>query len=139
MTTFLSWFLLRELIQVRVWIALLVTYSGVLVLYAHEASLSGSDVTLGILLVMSAALSYSLYLVLGKKLIAGIGSLLFTCIAMLASTVFVTLHYSTQHAIQDLFNEPDAPPLSGRQVPCLRLLLRYGCWMSRLVYFMYWG
>ncbi len=58
---------------------------------------------------MSAALSYSLYLVLGKKLIAGIGSLLFTCIAMLASTVFVTLHYSTQHAIQDLFNEPDAP------------------------------
>ncbi len=45
MTTFLSWFLLRELIQVRVWIALLVTYSGVLVLYAHEASLSGSDVS----------------------------------------------------------------------------------------------
>lgn len=107
-TTFLSWLVFKEAITKRVWLALILTYTGVLALYSHEAKIGGDQVTWGVFLVIGAALSYSCYVLLAKPYIAKYGSRLFTSIAMLSSTVFVLIHFLTTHPISDLGVTPKA-------------------------------
>ncbi len=102
MTTLLGWFLLRERISARVMAALVLTYSGVLVLYLHEATLGGRSVTLGVALVFAAALLFAFYVVFSKRLIAQIGSRWFTSVAMLSSAAFVSLHFFSVHSVSAL-------------------------------------
>ena len=102
MTTLLGWLWLKERITTRIVLALIFTYTGVLVLYWHEAHLTGNQVSLGVALVMGAALTFSGYVVFSKALIGRLGSRLFTSIAMLASTFFVLVHFSVTHHWQDL-------------------------------------
>ncbi|WP_020559103.1 DMT family transporter [Thiofilum flexile] len=101
-TTLLSWLVLKETITKRVWLALVLTYTGVLVLYLHEAKLGGSNVTLGMLLVVGSALSYSFYVLFSKSFINQYGSRIFTSIAMLASSFFVVIHFFITHSFTDL-------------------------------------
>lgn len=103
MTTLLGWLLFREAITKRIMLALVLTYSGVLLLYAHEAKLSGSHVTLGVALVAAAALIFAFYVVFSKQVIGRIGSPLFTSVAMLASTVFVFIHFLFTHSFSALW------------------------------------
>lgn len=77
----------------KVLLALVITYSGLLVVFAKEASLSGEQVFLGTLLVFLAALSFSFYVLFGKQMIHKIGSLWFTSLAMTISSFFVLLHF----------------------------------------------
>ncbi len=102
MTALLSWFFLREVITKRLVFALVLTYTGVLLLYFHESMLTGINASIGVLLVAAAALSMSFYLVLSKKIISKFGSSLFTSIVMLSSTVFVLIHFLLTNEIQDL-------------------------------------
>lgn len=74
-------------------IALVITYAGVWVVFNQELSLSGENVEYGTLLVFLAALSFSIYVLMGKKIIHEIGSLWFTSVAMTVSSVFVLLYY----------------------------------------------
>nr|CAA6829064.1 MAG: Permease of the drug/metabolite transporter (DMT) superfamily [uncultured Thiotrichaceae bacterium] len=82
---------------------MVLTYSGVLVLYAHETLANTENTHLGVILVMGAATTFSCYVVFSKRYINHFGSRLFTSIAMLASTVFVLIHFSLTHEINDLF------------------------------------
>lgn len=75
-------------------IALLITYTGVWVVFYQESSLSGDNVVLGTVLVFLAALSFSIYVLMGKKVIHKVGSLWFTCIAMIVSSIFVLIYFS---------------------------------------------
>jgi len=75
-------------------ISLLVTYTGVWVVFYQESSLSGDNVVLGTLLVFSAALSFSIYVLMGKKVIHKVGSLWFTSIAMIVSSMFVLFYFA---------------------------------------------
>jgi drug/metabolite transporter (DMT)-like permease len=106
MTTLLGWVFLREKITRQIVLALVLTYSGVLVLYLHEATLSGSNVRLGVTLVALAAFTFSFYVVFSKRLINLLGSLMFTSIAMLASTLFIFVHFLTTHPLTDLWVLP---------------------------------
>lgn len=108
MTTLLGWLFLREAITRRILLALVLTYSGVMLLYGHEARLEGGQVTLGVLLVMAAALIFAFYVVFSKGLIGRFGSRLFTSIAMLFSTVFVCVHFLLTHQVSDLLVSPAA-------------------------------
>lgn len=101
-TAFLSWFFLREIITKRLVFALILTYTGVLLLYFHESMLTGINASIGVLLVLAAALSISFYMVLSKNLISKLGSSLFTSIAMISSTVFVLIHFLLTNEIEDL-------------------------------------
>lgn len=74
--------------------ALLITYAGVWVVFNQEVSMSGEGVVAGTLMVFLAALSFSLYVLMGKKVIHEVGSLWFTSIAMIVSSVFVLLYYA---------------------------------------------
>lgn len=103
MTTLLGWLLLREAVTPRILVALLLTYSGVILLYAHESQqLGGNNVTLGVALITGAALVFSFYVVLSKRLISKFGSVLFTSMVMLTSTVCISLHFILTHDISDL-------------------------------------
>lgn len=74
--------------------SLVITYAGIWLVFNQELSVSGSDTGYGTLLVFLAALSYSLYVLMGKKLIHQVGSLWFTSIAMTVSSIFVLLYYA---------------------------------------------
>jgi len=78
----------------RIIVSLIITYVGVWVVFNQELSLSGENIEYGTLLVFLAALSFSLYVLMGKKVIYQVGSLWFTSIAMIASSVFVLLYYA---------------------------------------------
>ncbi|WMP16124.1 DMT family transporter [Thiothrix lacustris] len=102
MTTLLGWVFLREKITWRIILALVLTYSGIVLLYAHEAQWNDGNARLGVMLVTMAALTFACYVVFSKRLIGKLGSLLFTSIAMLASTLFIFVHFLATHALADL-------------------------------------
>lgn len=102
-TTLLGWLFLKEAITRRIVMALILTYSGVLLLYAHETLGNAENTHLGVILVMGAATTFSVYVVFSKRYISRFGSRLFTSIAMLASTVFVLIHFTATHDFNALF------------------------------------
>ncbi|WP_237218982.1 DMT family transporter [Rhodoferax aquaticus] len=52
-----------------------ISYSGVLLVFGHEASLQGPDVALGAVLVFLSAVSYAIYLAYSGELVQRLGSL----------------------------------------------------------------
>ena len=102
MTTLLGWLFLREKITRQIVMALMLTYSGIVLLYAHEAQWNADKAMLGVTLVTGAALTFAFYVVFSKRLIGKLGSLLFTSIAMLASTLFIFVHFLATHTLADL-------------------------------------
>jgi len=101
MTTLLGWLFLKDVITKRVMLSLLLTYSGVMMLYWHEANLIGPDATIGVLFVMAAAFTFSCYVVFSKPYITQLGSRLFTSIAMLASAAYALLHFGFSNELTD--------------------------------------
>lgn len=78
----------------KIIISLIVTYLGLWVVFYQELSLTGDNVPLGTLLVALAALSFSFYVLFGKKEIQQMGSVWFTGLAMSISSIFVLIHFS---------------------------------------------
>jgi len=61
--------------------ALAVSYVGVLLVFGHEANLSGADVALGAALVFASAVSYAVYLVYSGEEVQRLGALRLTGLA----------------------------------------------------------
>lgn len=106
MTTLLGWLFLRETITRQIVMALVLTYSGIVVLYAHEAAWNTNNAGLGVTLVTLAALTFAGYVVFSKGLIGKLGSLLFTSIAMLMSTGFIFVQFLLTHPLAALGTLP---------------------------------
>ncbi|MDG6774493.1 DMT family transporter [Thiomicrorhabdus sp. ZW0627] len=77
----------------KILLALVVTYGGLWVSFHQELQFSGENTSVGTLLVFLAALTFSFYVLFGKKLIHEVGSLWFTSLAMAISSGFVLIHY----------------------------------------------
>ena len=92
----IGYFLFKQPLTKRLIISLLITYLGLWVVMGQELQLTGNDVLYGTTLVMGAALSFSFYVLLSKPMIAKLGSLLFTSLAMTASSVLVFAHGALQ-------------------------------------------
>jgi drug/metabolite transporter (DMT)-like permease len=92
----------------KVLLALIITYGGLLIVFAKEALLGGEQVFLGTLLVFLAALSFSFYVLFGKQMIHNIGSLWFTSLAMSISSVFVLIHFALFSDFTNLIITPMA-------------------------------
>ena len=82
--------------------ALILTYGGLVIAFYQELGFSGENTGLGTLLVFLAALSFSFYVLFGKKLIHQVGSLWFTSLAMAISSGFVLVHYLLFKDFSDL-------------------------------------
>ena len=71
----LGWVLYKKPIQPIRMLAMAVSYSGVLLVFAHELSLSGANVALGSALILGSAITYAVYLIFSGQLVQRMGSL----------------------------------------------------------------
>ena len=71
----LAWLMYRRTIKRMQVIGMLVSYSGVLLVFGHEVKLEGGDVALGALLVFLSAVSYAWYLIFSGEMVQRLGSL----------------------------------------------------------------
>ena len=71
----LGWVLYKKPIRPIRILAMGVSYCGVLLVLAHELTLSGANVALGGVLILASAISYAVYLLYSGELVKRIGSL----------------------------------------------------------------
>jgi drug/metabolite transporter (DMT)-like permease len=71
----LGWALYKKPIQPIRMLAMAVSYSGVLLVFAHELTLSGANVALGSALILGSAITYAVYLIFSGQLVQRMGSL----------------------------------------------------------------
>ena len=71
----LGWAVYKKPIHPVRLLAMAISYSGVLLVFSHELSLTGADVALGSSLVFGSAVSYAVYLLYSGQLVQRIGSL----------------------------------------------------------------
>lgn len=89
----------KEPITKRVIVSLCITYLGVAIIFGHDLEVFGSDVITGAIFILGSALTFSFYLLFGKSLIDEVGSRLFTCLALLAASLGILLHYTLTRSI----------------------------------------
>jgi drug/metabolite transporter (DMT)-like permease len=90
----MSALLFKTPITRRTVLALVLTYGGVLLAVKTEtAGASGVGLWAGVGLIFGCALSYAAYLVGSGRLIPRVGSLRFTALAMIVSTVAMMVHF----------------------------------------------
>ena len=95
MVVLLSMALFRQRVGGRTWLALVLSYAGILLVFEHDLRYTGDihGFWLGSSLVFAAAFFYALYLVGVGPVIARLGSLRFIAWAMLTSAVFVIVQF----------------------------------------------
>ena len=71
----LGWLIYKKPVQPIRMLAMVVSYSGVLLVFVHELSFTGTDVALGSALVFASALTYGVYLLYSGQLVQRIGAL----------------------------------------------------------------
>lgn len=99
----LAWAFLGEQLNKRIIAAIAFCYLGVALMYWRESGFQGgSNTMLGVLLVMGAAISYSLYVLLAKPTMQVIGSRHFTSLAMMGSALFVGIHFFVSQNASDI-------------------------------------
>jgi len=91
--------LFNKPITKRVIASLLITYIGVAIIFGHDLSEFGEEVLIGSLFILGSAVTFSFYLLFSKSLINQVGSRLFTCIALIAASIGILLHYSLTRSI----------------------------------------
>ncbi|MDC0948727.1 DMT family transporter [Gammaproteobacteria bacterium] len=83
----LGWLLLGRRPERREWLAMTVSYLGLVVLFGFERQQSGARPLLGFSLVIAATIAFALYVLWSKALIDRLGSRLFTALAMMIATL----------------------------------------------------
>lgn len=113
-----AWFF-GEKITARTLVALAITYLGVGIIFGHDLQEFGADVKIGALFIFASALSFAIYLLLGKSLIDQLGSRLFTCIALISASLAIFVHYAVTRSISQ--------PEVNAQALCLILVIAIFC------------
>ena len=98
----ISAFWLKRVISRRQWLALLVSYLGVLLAFVHDLSFNGREVMLGSAFVLGSAVSYSFYLIGSGELIKRIGATRLVAYAMSVSSVITMIHFFTVQGLDGL-------------------------------------
>jgi len=80
-------------------VSLIVSYAGIVIIFARDFSVEGDNVVLGSLLVFGSAFAYAGYQVLAKPLIDRLGAQLFTSIAMSGAGPAVLVHFLATHPV----------------------------------------
>ncbi len=90
----LSAALLRQAINPSEWLALMLSYLGIGLMFLHGISSSQDNLMLGALLVLGSALSYACYLLGSGRMIKRVGSVRFTAVAMTISCLAVFAQFT---------------------------------------------
>lgn len=78
-------------------LAAAITYAGLMVVFANGVTADGWNTIIGTILVLGAALTFALYQLLAKNLIATLGSTLFTAVGMTAAAAAALFQYAVTH------------------------------------------
>ena len=91
----LSAIFFKQRITGRIVVALVLSYAGILLVFARDLDVAGDRAALwlGGALVFAASFLYACYLVGAGPVIARLGSLRFIALAMLASALFIFVHF----------------------------------------------
>ena len=96
-----AWIFLKETVSPRLWLALVVAYSGIGLFFFADLSFGGENLWLGSALVFIASVFTAWYMVANQIYSRRIGSQRFTCIAMIGAAVTMLMH-ATAVGVQDL-------------------------------------
>ena len=83
----------------RVLPGLIVAYTGLAVIFIWNLTVRPEGLLEGTALVVAAGITFALYQHLARRRMAGIGSAMFTCIAMTAAGTAAILHNTIQHGL----------------------------------------
>lgn len=90
----------------RQWLAMLVSYAGIVLVFFEGLRIGGRDVAFGSVLVFAAALSYALYLLMSGALVKRVGSLRLVAYAMCVSTLACLIQFALIHPLA-ILRQPD--------------------------------
>jgi len=93
------------------YISLALTYLGVFVVFFDDAVTAQQNVWLGSVCIFGSALTYAFYLVGTGQLTPKLGSVNYTALSMLVSTIVVFLHFSLVKNVNVLFAKPEVVEL----------------------------
>lgn len=99
----------RKTLSVRQAAGMAVSYSGVLLVFGHEAGLQGSDAVLGAVLVLGSAVSYALYLSYSGEMVQRLGSMRLVGLATSVACVFCIAQYALLRPLGQVLEV--APPV----------------------------
>ena len=85
---FLGWLLFKRRVAGRQMIAMLISYSGVLLVFGQEVGGQGAHAVLGAVLVFGSAISYALYLVYSGEEVKRLGAMRLTGLATSVACFF---------------------------------------------------
>lgn len=105
--------LFRKRVTPRQWLALAVSYLGVLVVYGHDVSLNGSDVALGSMLVLGSAICYAIYLTFSGEVVKRLGALRITGVATSIACVLCIAQFFVLRPVSALSVAPEVIWLSA--------------------------
>ena len=83
----ISTFFLKQHINRKQWLALLISYVGIVLVFLHDLKGGGPNIALGSMLVLASASSYALYLLFSGEMVKRLGSLRLVAYAMCVSSV----------------------------------------------------
>ncbi len=97
----------RQPISLRVLLALLIGYSGMLVVFIENMQMDSVNVLKGSVLVFSSAISFALFLIGSGVMIKRMGSARFTALSMSVACLVTLVHFAISH-------ELNVPSFSGK-------------------------
>ncbi|MGB0906623.1 MAG: DMT family transporter [Maricaulaceae bacterium] len=90
--------------------AIIMAYAGIAIIFTNGDMTVGLNVPLGASMVLFCAFFFALFQLLAKPMIARLGSLLFTCCAMMGAGAVIFVHFLSQNIAQGTFGEIAALP-----------------------------
>ena len=94
------------------WLAMGLSYLGVLLAFVQDLSFAGSNVLLGAGFVLASAFTYAIYLISSGEVLKRIGSTRLVAYAMTASAIYATLHFLVQRGWEGLVQPAEVYQLS---------------------------
>ncbi|MGZ5818644.1 MAG: DMT family transporter [Burkholderiaceae bacterium] len=88
-----SFFFLKRRVSRLEWAALTTSYSGIVLVFLHDAKTGGDNIALGCALVLSSAISYALYMMFSGELVKRVGALRLVAYAMCYSTLACVVQF----------------------------------------------
>ena len=108
----LSTVIVKKRIHARQWLAMAVAYTGVLLVFVHDARVDGQQTLLGSSLVFMCAITYAIYLIFAGEIVSRVGSLRLVAYASASSTFFCVLQALIKDPLEMISQAPEVYGLS---------------------------
>lgn len=108
----MSVFWLNKRVSRREWLALVISYSGTVLVFVHDVGSGRPDVWLGATFVLCGAVTYAMYLLLSGELVRRVGSQRLVSYVMCVSTAVSLGQFLLLHPPQALLQTADVYQLS---------------------------